>query len=193
MLVIAVSLVRARVLVVVIVQVVHDDVHRDRRAEEREDEEGEETKGRARHYELVGAKPGDAEVYSDERQASTAVRYSASTPSQSSKPSPAATERTSQQEVEKYQVVRLADEIVVDLLKNACGVDYARASAGGIETKTIEGVPIPVGRKELLIETQQTVRPTDAADVQLVRLRIAAEGGGCNPPSHASTGTLAAR
>ena len=55
MLVIAVSLVRARVLVVVIVQVVHDDVHRDRRAEEREDEEGEETKGRARHYELVGA------------------------------------------------------------------------------------------------------------------------------------------
>jgi hypothetical protein len=32
-------------------------------------------------------------------------------------------------EVEKYQVVRIADEIVVDLLKNACGVDYARASA----------------------------------------------------------------
>jgi hypothetical protein len=32
-------------------------------------------------------------------------------------------------EVEKYQVVRIADEIVVDLLKNACGVDYARASS----------------------------------------------------------------
>lgn len=81
-------------------------------------------------------------------------------------------------EVEKYQVVRIADEIVVDLLKNACGVDYARAYAGGIEIKTIDGVPIPVGRKELLIETKQTVRPSDAADVQFLRLRIAAEGSG---------------
>jgi hypothetical protein len=33
-------------------------------------------------------------------------------------------------EVEKYQVVRIADEIVVDLLKNACGVDYSRARTG---------------------------------------------------------------
>lgn len=45
--------------------------------------------------------------------------------------------------------MRIADEIVVDLLKDACGVDYARASAGGVEIKTIEGVPIPVDRKEL--------------------------------------------
>ena len=80
-------------------------------------------------------------------------------------------------EIEKYQVVRIADEIVVDLLKEACGVDYARASSGGIEIKTVEGVPIPVGRKELLIETKQTVRPSDAADVQFLRLRIAAERG----------------
>lgn len=78
-------------------------------------------------------------------------------------------------EVEKYQVVRIADEIVVDLLKAACGIDYARAAAGGIEIKTINGVPITVGRKELLIETKQTVRPSDATDVQFLRLRIAAE------------------
>jgi hypothetical protein len=26
-------------------------------------------------------------------------------------------------EIEKYQVVRIADEIVVDLLKTACGID----------------------------------------------------------------------
>ena len=80
-------------------------------------------------------------------------------------------------EVEKYEVVRIADEIVVDLLKSACGVDYARASAGGIEIKTVHGVPIPIGRKELLIETKQTVRPSDAADVQFLRLRIAADRG----------------
>jgi hypothetical protein len=78
-------------------------------------------------------------------------------------------------EVEKYQVVRIADEIVVDLLKAACGVDYARAARGGIEIRTIDGVPISVGRKELLIETKQTVRPSDATDVQFLRLRIAAE------------------
>ena len=80
-------------------------------------------------------------------------------------------------EIEKYQVVRIADEIIVDLLKEACGVDYARAADGGIEIKTVEGVAIPVGRKELLIETKQTVRSSDAADVQYLRLRIAAERG----------------
>lgn len=84
-------------------------------------------------------------------------------------------------EVEKYQVVRIADAIVVDLLKSACGVDYARAADGGIEFRTVAGVPIAVGRKELLIETKQTVRPSDAADVQFLRLRIAAERG--NTPS----------
>ena len=83
----------------------------------------------------------------------------------------------SDDEVEKYQVVRIADEIVVDLLKNACGVDYARASQGGIEIRVVEGVPIPLARKELLIEMKQTVRPSDAADVQFLRLRIAAEIG----------------
>jgi hypothetical protein len=80
-------------------------------------------------------------------------------------------------EIEKYEVVRIADEIIVDLLKEACGVDYARAADGGIEIKTVEGVAIPVGRKELLIETKQTVRSSDAADVQYLRLRIAAERG----------------
>jgi hypothetical protein len=81
-------------------------------------------------------------------------------------------------EIEKYGVVRIADEIVVDLLKSACGVDFARASDGGIETKVVNGVPIPVARKELLIETKQTVRPSDAADVQFLRLRIVTERDG---------------
>lgn len=80
-------------------------------------------------------------------------------------------------EIEKYTVVRIADEVVVDLLKDACGVDYARASAGGVEIKTVEGVPIRFASKELLIQTKQTVRPSDAADVQFLHLRIASEHG----------------
>ena len=80
-------------------------------------------------------------------------------------------------EVDKYRVVRVADEIVVDLLKEACGVDYQRAADGGIEIKIVEDVPIPIGRKALLIETKNTIRPSDAADVQFLRLRIEAEQG----------------
>jgi len=79
-------------------------------------------------------------------------------------------------EVDKYPVVRIAGEIVVDLMKSACGIDYAHA-ANGIETKIVDGIPIPVARKELLIETKQTVRPSDAAGVQFLRFRIAAEDG----------------
>ena len=80
-------------------------------------------------------------------------------------------------EIEKYRVVRIADEIVVDLMASACGIDYERAKSS-IETRTIDGVSIPIARKELLIETKQTVRPSDAADVQFLRLRIAAERDG---------------
>lgn len=77
-------------------------------------------------------------------------------------------------EVERYQVVRVADEIVVDLMQSACGIRYEEASER-IDTIMINDVPIPVAGKELLIQTKQTVRPSDAADVQFLRLRIAEE------------------
>jgi len=77
-------------------------------------------------------------------------------------------------EVERYQVVRVADEIVVDLIQSACGIRYDEASER-IDTIMIHDVPIPVAGKELLIQTKQTVRPSDAADVQFLRLRIAEE------------------
>jgi len=77
-------------------------------------------------------------------------------------------------EVERYQVVRVADEIVVDLMQSACGIRYDEASER-IDTIMIHDVPIPVAGKELLIQTKQTDRPSDAADVQFLRLRIAEE------------------
>ena len=82
----------------------------------------------------------------------------------------------SDDDVERYQVVRIADEIVVDLLKMACGIDYERAR-DNIEIMAVEGIAIPVARKKLLIETKQTIRPSDAADVQFLKLRIVAEEG----------------
>ena len=55
------------------------------------------------------------------------------------------------------------------MLKVACGVDYDRASHGAIEIITVEGAPIPVAGKELLIDSKQTVRPSDAAEAENCR------------------------
>lgn len=77
-------------------------------------------------------------------------------------------------EVERYGVVRVADEIVVDLMKTACGVSYAQA-APHIDMRSVEGVVIPLADKVLLIRTKNTVRPSDASDVHFLRLRIEEE------------------
>lgn len=75
-------------------------------------------------------------------------------------------------EVQKYQVVRIADEFVVDLLATACGVTYSEATQGGIETFNVHGVAIPVASKELLIRMKDTIRDSDAVDVRFLRMRI---------------------
>ena len=67
------------------------------------------------------------------------------------------------EDVARYTVVRVADEVVVDLMARACDVDYADA-ARDVEILTIEGVPIPVASIDTLIRTKNTVRPSDAAD-----------------------------
>lgn len=74
----------------------------------------------------------------------------------------------SENEVEKYQVVRVADEIVVDLLAKACGISYADAEKE-IEYYDIEGISIPVAGKEMLIKMKDTWRPSDKADVNFLR------------------------
>lgn len=80
-------------------------------------------------------------------------------------------------EVQRYAVVRVADEIVVDLMARACGVDYDEAvRSGGLESFDLEGVEIPVASKQLLIRLKATVRPADAMDTEYLRMRIAEEG-----------------
>jgi hypothetical protein len=46
-------------------------------------------------------------------------------------------------DVARYSVVRVADEIVVDLMAAACGVDYAEASRDAV-TMVFGGVEMPV-------------------------------------------------
>lgn len=50
-----------------------------------------------------------------------------------------------------------------------------KASRSGIEIKDVGGVLIPVASKQLLIETKQTIRSSDAADVLFLRTRIEAD------------------
>ena len=66
-------------------------------------------------------------------------------------------------DVARYSVVRIADEVVVDLMARACDVDYSIA-ARDLEMLTIGGVSVPVVSLRTLIRTKNTMRPSDAAD-----------------------------
>jgi len=79
-------------------------------------------------------------------------------------------------DVARYAVVRVADEIVVDLMALACGIDYSDA-ARDIQNLTIEGVLIPLASPATLIRTKNTVRPSDAADRLYLEELLRAEHG----------------
>ncbi len=67
-------------------------------------------------------------------------------------------------DIEKYVVVRVGDEILVDLMQKACGINYDEAKP---ETRIVEldGVPIPVANPELLWRMKQTGREKDRLDL----------------------------
>lgn len=60
-------------------------------------------------------------------------------------------------DLDVYHVVRVADEIIVDLMLSACGIDYDEA-VGEVERVVIQGVPIPFASAKLLLGTKQTYR-----------------------------------
>jgi hypothetical protein len=46
-------------------------------------------------------------------------------------------------EVSRYTVVRVADEVIVDLMRSACGITYDEAKSA-VQVVEVDGVPIPV-------------------------------------------------
>lgn len=66
-------------------------------------------------------------------------------------------------DLDEYTVVRVADEIVVDLMLAACGVTY-EDSANEIEMREVQGVAIPFASAKLLLRTKQTYRERDIPD-----------------------------
>lgn len=78
-------------------------------------------------------------------------------------------------DVARYEIVRVADEIVIDLMAKACGIDFAAAKKD-IELIEIDDVKIPVASKELLIRMKNTFRYSDKLDVEFLKWRIEEEG-----------------
>jgi predicted nucleotidyltransferase len=64
---------------------------------------------------------------------------------------------------DQYEVIRVADEIVVDLMASASGVSFAQASAG-IVTVEIQGIKVPFADADLLVRKKQGVREKDVLD-----------------------------
>lgn len=75
-------------------------------------------------------------------------------------------------DLRNYVVVRICDEIVVDLMMMACGISYAEAEPE-IEVFVIDGVSIPFASARLLLRTKQTYREKDAEDRMFLERKIA--------------------
>lgn len=72
-------------------------------------------------------------------------------------------------EVSRYTVVRVADEIVVDLMASASGIGYDEAILDSI-VRMIDGVPIPFASPRLLWRMKEkTYREKDAPDLLFLR------------------------
>ena len=83
-------------------------------------------------------------------------------------------------ELQEYNVIRVADEILVDLMVSAGGIDYEEASRD-VVVREVDGVPIPFASPRLLWRMKVvTHREKDAAD--LLFLRYWFEERGEQPP-----------
>jgi hypothetical protein len=79
-------------------------------------------------------------------------------------------------ELQKYTVIRVGDEIVVDLMALASGIDYAEASKD-IVVREVDGVPIPFASPRLLWRMKAlTHREKDAGDLCFLKHWFAERG-----------------
>ena len=78
-------------------------------------------------------------------------------------------------DVAAYTVVRVADEVMIDLLGKACDVTYEDA-AGDAEILEVQGVPIPRASKRTLLLTKRTIRPSDEIDRRFLEELLGREG-----------------
>ena len=78
-------------------------------------------------------------------------------------------------EVSQYTVVRINDEITVDLMASASGIAYEEAK-NDIVIREISGIPIPFASPRLLYRMKEkTYREKDRADLLFLRTHYAEE------------------
>jgi hypothetical protein len=87
----------------------------------------------------------------------------------------------SPQEIPEFTVVRICDEITVDLMAKACGITYEEAK-DEIIWREIDGVKIPFASPRLLWWTKDTVREKDHLDRLHLAKVLRAEGSPVPPP-----------
>ena len=92
-------------------------------------------------------------------------------------------------EVAQYSVVRVGDEIMVDLMKSGCGVDYHEAIQDAVY-REIDGVRIPFASPKTLWRMKQTVREKDIPDRLFLRRLLKEQGIDVqdSPPARKPTG-----
>ena len=79
-------------------------------------------------------------------------------------------------ELQKYNVIRVGDEILVDLMRSAGGIDYDEASKD-VVVREVDGVPIPFALPRLLWRMKVvTHREKDADDLAFLRHWFAERG-----------------
>ena len=79
-------------------------------------------------------------------------------------------------ELQLYNVIRVGDEILVDLMRSAGGIDYEEA-ARDVVVRELDGVPIPFASPRLLWRMKiVTHREKDAGDLVFLRQWFAERG-----------------
>jgi hypothetical protein len=73
-----------------------------------------------------------------------------------------------EEDLAHWVVVRVNDDITVDLMTEACGVSFDEARSG-IETEIIDGVPIPFASAELMLRLKQSSREKDVQDRSFIQ------------------------
>lgn len=71
--------------------------------------------------------------------------------------------------------MRVADEIVVDLIGKACGLSYTDAMAD-VERIDLGGIMVPVASPAALIRMKNTYRPQDRIDREYLEALIRRRG-----------------
>lgn len=79
-------------------------------------------------------------------------------------------------DIGKFTVVRVSDEVLVDLMAKASGISYEEAK-GHVHVRELDGVKIPFANPDLLWRMKcRTHRAKDQGDLFFLRELFAAEG-----------------